>query len=802
MRAQRSRLGSIDSYRGCGPRSRSPSPRGHRSYHHHHHHRSPPSRRSSHRSYRSPSPRHFSRRYSPSYSPRERSRSPCRRSESSVEKFLRAVVENGQDGIGTNSPANSLSNVNRDDLADGQVFSRALSHPRNLDRGFFREENPSRPFSMRHDEDSYNRDIFIAQLDRSINSEFLQHQSRENKRGGEQESKYFQYDRKDRLFDESIKSRALLAETEKYCKQSLNRSPSLIYMDEDFCKLERIRRKREEDLRSSNISTDNPILDSANQEQSSESRHHSRSEKTSAVPFKSILKKRSDDSSIQVSGNFSKGKKPPESASESVNQYRDFLQPHERASQDGSGFSCILGTTTDSTYVPEKILDPFPDNIEDEEKFLYGDDDGDSNNCLYSQKIMMSEKKEPVSEKVNSLPPAKPENLEQSVKPENLEQSVKPENLEQSVKPENLEQSVKPENLEQSRVEYEKIRDLLKTIGLDIGMAEIDKLAARTEERLHGKKTAFSHHHSVVNHKAKLWERQKHSLSSSDSFPSPEAVSPVLKSDYNNIAISGQNKPTDMCKQSGVPAFLIPSAPPSFLPPPGPISGFCHNVPYVSSFTPTQFFPNSAALPALPVYDVYQHNMGYTTSDWSAQQVGSVCPNKPEVAMLRNKCTNPNLRIIKTITISNSKQLQDASTTAPSCQQPQLSKSSKKKARRRIKVIDERRKLELEKESQHKKLFYLKIELDRLSKLQVEMLQKKRKEEDPLLVELSRVKENTANKVAELETNMKALKEKQGELDKVIHSLKMNHFKKDQKLSSEDNPQKNPQSEERTFNSI
>ncbi|KAG8123448.1 hypothetical protein E2320_019199 [Naja naja] len=749
-------------------------------------------------------------RYSPSYSPRQRSRSPGRRSESSVEKFLRAVVENGQDGIGTSSPADSLSNVNRDDLADDQVFSRALSHPWNLDRGFFREENPSRPFSVRHDEDSYNRDIFIAQLDRSINSEFLQHQSRENKRGGEQESKYFQYDRKDRLFDESIKSRALLAETEKYCKQSLNRSPSRVYMDEDFRKLERIRRKREEDLRSSNIRTDCPMPDLANQEQSSESRHHSRSEKTSAVPFKSILKKRSDDSSIQDSGNFSKGKKPPESSSESVNQCSDFLQPHERASQDGSGFSCILGTMTDSTYAPEKILDPFPDNIEDEEKFLYGDDDGDSNNCLYSQKIMMSEKKEPVSERVNYLPPAKPENLEPFVKPKNLEQFIKSENLEQSAKPENLEQSVKPEYLERSRVEYDKIRDLLKTIGLDIGMAEIDKLAARTEERLHGKKKAYSpNHHSVANHKAKLWERQKHCLSPSDSFPSPEAVSSVLKSDYNNIAISGQNKPTDMCKQSGVPAFLIPSAPPSFLPTPGPISGFCHDVPYVSTFTPTQFFPNSAGLPAVPVYDAYQHHMGYTTSDWSAQQVGSVCPNKPEAAKLKNKCTNPNLRIINTIAISNSKQLQDASTTAPySCQQPQLSKLPKKRPRRRIKVnsvklkVEERRKLELEKESQHKKLFYLRIELDRLSKQQVEMLQKKRKEEDPLLVELNRVKENTANKVAELEMNMKALKEKQGELDKVIHSMEMNRLKKCQKLSSEDNLQKNPQSEERTFNSI
>ncbi|KAG5831615.1 hypothetical protein ANANG_G00305580 [Anguilla anguilla] len=35
--------------------------------------------------------------------------------------------------------------------------------------------------------------------------------------------------------------------------------------------------------------------------------------------------------------------------------------------------------------------------------------------------------------------------------------------------------------------EYEKIQDLLKAIGLDLGVAEISKMAARTQERLHGR---------------------------------------------------------------------------------------------------------------------------------------------------------------------------------------------------------------------------------------------------------------------------------------------------------------------------
>ncbi|KAK1905068.1 Zinc finger protein 318 [Dissostichus eleginoides] len=36
--------------------------------------------------------------------------------------------------------------------------------------------------------------------------------------------------------------------------------------------------------------------------------------------------------------------------------------------------------------------------------------------------------------------------------------------------------------------EYEKIQDLLKTIGMDLGVTEISKMAARTKERLHGNK--------------------------------------------------------------------------------------------------------------------------------------------------------------------------------------------------------------------------------------------------------------------------------------------------------------------------
>lgn len=44
------------------------------------------------------------------------------------------------------------------------------------------------------------------------------------------------------------------------------------------------------------------------------------------------------------------------------------------------------------------------------------------------------------------------------------------------------------ESERQALEEYEKIQDLLKTIGLDLGVTEITKMAARTKERLHGNK--------------------------------------------------------------------------------------------------------------------------------------------------------------------------------------------------------------------------------------------------------------------------------------------------------------------------
>lgn len=69
--------------------------------------------------------------------------------------------------------------------------------------------------------------------------------------------------------------------------------------------------------------------------------------------------------------------------------------------------------------------------------------------------------------------------------------------------------------------EYEKIQDLLKTIGLDLGVAEISKMAARTQERLQGKNPGKS---SVKRHLSDR-RRRSHSRSSSGSSSGSRSTS-------------------------------------------------------------------------------------------------------------------------------------------------------------------------------------------------------------------------------------------------------------------------------------
>ncbi|XP_025936987.1 zinc finger protein 318 isoform X1 [Apteryx rowi] len=837
-------------------------------------------------------------------------RSPSLRSESSLEQSLRITVGNDRYCIGTperrrlpdrlGSPIDNLSD--RDDMADGPIFTRGLSCPRGLERYPSHEDQPSSPFTMRHDEDYRNRDVFLHRSDYSPHygrreelprgsdrdSDKLRkssYPSRPEERG--REVKRPRYEKDEKMHGVSGDHQGFSSGTRNYRRRSRSRSPSPSYLNEEFRELDRARRKREEEEeRSRNLNHDLSgsgyvIPGLTNTLQTSEPRCTYRPEEIPSMPKKSILKKRvemevespvqpegfssspapskdlpllSSHSSLPQSnnmapfasevenflkrfnkdsvvesankelndslyewtplsgtpkdtftfeekfGSFLSHKEKVEPKSEPTDRHTDFLLPHERASQDGSGFSRILGMMADSVSAQEKRRRSFPD-IEDEEKFLYGDEDEDTKTeSLPVQKTPVSCGNEIISQKVSPPPSAAP--------------------------------AAKLDALEEPNAEYAKIHDLLKTIGLDIGVAEIGKLAVRTQERLHGKKLASRSpdHRSSDPRRLDSWDLrrsrsdtrspesgQQRSASPPVSFQQSKDASSLQKTEYNKSKPVGQEIPPCAPEQPLPSVSLIPSVPPAPATlPPTPTSVSQYQIPNYSQFTATQMPPNyPPPTMAPPGYDAYGHYMAYAAPGWPmyppTQQPNPTLPEAHgllTMAMSANP-TRPNLRVIETVSMGKDVPdlKRDGSVlvhvpTTPAHSKVPLRLSShplknttekmsdeKNRAAQKQKVIEEREKLKNEREARQKKLYYLKTELDRLRKQQGEMLRKKRREKDghkdPLLVEVNRLQENIMKEISELHKESDAAEKKQSELDKVAQILGINIFEKPRKPSVE-----------------
>ncbi|KAM9383028.1 zinc finger protein 318 [Phaethornis superciliosus] len=910
------------------PRSASPRPPPRR-------HRSPSGHRGASR--RSPSP-HRRRLPSPPGGPgpagtrgrrgsehgdgsTSRRRSPSLRSESSLEQSLRITVGNDRYCMGTperrrlpdrlGSPIDNLSD--REDMADGPIFTRGLSCPRGLERYPSHEDQPLSPFIMRHDEDYRNRDVFLHRSDYNPHygrreelprgsdrdSDKLRKSSyplRPEERG--REIKRPRYEKDEKMHGVSGEHQGFSSGTRNYRRRSRSRSPSPSYLNEEFRELDRARRKREEEERSRNLNHDVSgsgyvIPGLTNTLQTAEPRYTYRPEEIPSMPKKSILKKRvemevespiqpegfssspapskdlpllSSHSSLSQSndtapfisevenflkrlnkdsivesankelldglyewnplsgaskdtfmfeekfGSFLSHKEKVEPKSEPADRHTDFLLPHERASQDGSGFSRILGMMADSASAQEKRRRSFPD-IEDEEKFLYGDEDEDT--------------------KAESLPIQKPP---VSCGNEIITQKVSP--------PPSPAPAVKLDPLEEPNAEYAKIHDLLKTIGLDIGVAEIGKLAVRTQERLHGKKLASRSpdRRSSDHRRGDPWDlrrsrsdtrspelSQQRSASPPVSFQQSKDASSLQKSEYPKNKPVGQDIPPRVPEQPIPSVSLIPSvppAPPSLPPTPATVSQY--QIPSYSQFTAAQM-PQNYPPPTMapPGYDAYGHYMAYAAPGWTmyppAQQPNPTLPETHgllTMAMSANP-TRPNLRVIETVSMAkdvpDSKRdgsvLVHVPTTPVHSKVPlrlnshplknttERMSDEKNRAAQKQKVIEEREKLKNEREARQKKLYYLKTELDRLRKQQGEMLRKKRREKDghkdPLLVEVNRLQENIMKEISELHKESDAADKKQSELDKVAQILGINIFEKPRKPSVEtkDSSEKNSKSE-------
>ncbi|KAM9667135.1 zinc finger protein 318 isoform 3-T3 [Trichechus inunguis] len=506
-------------------------------------------------------------------------------------------------------------------------------------------------------------------------------------------------------------------------------------------------------------------------------------------------------------GSFLYHKEKLDMKTEGPERHTDFLLPHKRASQDGSGFSRILRMLADSTSTQEKRRRSFPD-IEDEEKYLYGDEEEDLK-AESPPKPLAGSESEVMRQKASSLP-----------------SSVL---------------SVKRESLEETNPEYAKIHDLLKTIGLDIGVAEISNLAARTQERLHGKKPSsrssvdrhfssdcrFSvdRHFSADRHSSdphRLESREAHhssTHSSEVSHPYPASLMdpylltksnpPFLKSDHPMGQVSGPEMVGSGFQSSVAVRCMLQSAPSAPIRLPHPASLSQYHMPRAPQFAAARVPPNYQG-PAIPPasFDAYRHYMAYAASRWpmypTSQPSNHPLPEQHRVMSTTKQATRsrPNLRVIPTVTADDPKQEEPVLSSIPSVQvpvqvsipsliryNPEKISDEKNRASQKQKVIEEREKLKSDREVRQKKMYYLRTELERLHKQQGEMLRKKRREKDghkdPLLVEVSRLQDNIMKDIAELRREAEEAEKKQSELDKVAQILGINIFDKSQKSSND-----------------
>ncbi|XP_018423436.1 PREDICTED: zinc finger protein 318 [Nanorana parkeri] len=104
--------------------------------------------------------------------------------------------------------------------------------------------------------------------------------------------------------------------------------------------------------------------------------------------------------------------------------------------------------------------------------------------------------------------------------------------------------------------EYAKIHDLLKTIGLDIGVAEISKLAVRTQERLHGKKLIpkISASSTVGPQKSTASSAESKSELTVKAEQKPNVLSGVAVKTEAPAKLLAKEKPSPVAQQSG-PSF-------------------------------------------------------------------------------------------------------------------------------------------------------------------------------------------------------------------------------------------------------
>ncbi|XP_062319749.1 zinc finger protein 318 [Osmerus eperlanus] len=565
-------------------------------------------------------------------------------------------------------------------------------------------------------------------------------------------------------------------------------------------------------------------------------------------PTKSILKKRvdSEDSPVSVQ-NIESPRVPLDSATMSREAERFLtavkgMEPSMLASMLGElrddphmvqsaslnpALSGILGLLEGVAGQQDEKKDT---DIEDEEKFLYGDEDdstersrppieapqqsevyGDTENALYEDSASHHDvlKKEYCAPGV-----AQPHLLGQAASGDHASRghqqqvdmryhsrsSITPD---QNIRIEVPNLGYPPgtgpleENERHEVEEYEKIQDLLKTIGLDLGVTEISKMAARTQERLHGKKpppktptrrpekrrhrdSSDSSDSGGYHRRRKTHSRSGSSSSSSRSrsLSSDSGCKKRKKSPPSNRG-RGHGK-AQSSKEKSVSESVPQSSDPKAM--------MAHPAHAMSAYPQAQ--PHGLIAPNYPPpgYGQYGNYMPYMPQQWPLYPPPSMSipPQSPnEDVLSAPPFDRTYLQSVQT-SESDIKGNGKGSSRAGSSHERRGSEEKNNESQKQ-KVLEEREKLRQDRDIRMKKKEYLMKELERLRKQQGELLRKKRREKDghkdPLLTEISRLQEEVISQISVLRKEHEAAEKKRSEIDKVAVILGLSASDKPQKVS-------------------
>ncbi|XP_052007565.1 zinc finger protein 318 isoform X2 [Xyrauchen texanus] len=504
--------------------------------------------------------------------------------------------------------------------------------------------------------------------------------------------------------------------------------------------------------------------------------------------------------------------------------------PDEKERQDKSDLTEFLGMMAEVVAQPPTTKKGLAD-IEDEEKFLYGDEEED----VEEHKKVKPAREIPTAEQPGFLdtryqqshdiprkehattPYAFGHDGEDAVSHLQRE-SRQPDRHHSSATPEvhskeeldDLPPGVFPQDVKERKEveEYEKIQDLLKTIGLDLGVADISKMAARTQERLHGNtpaKKAPIRRQSERKHRSCSRSYSNSSSSSRSSSRSHSRSSSRSQSrSYGRTSSRCKKKPVSPEQRSSsshsqnkkesrhsVTEGEWPSTPTA-----GPGTQMYPPQPSLSTHPMAQYPqppPRRVMPPDYPPggYDPYGNYVPYMPPGWPMYPPPGM-PLPPHNPMDPYRLPNMERTFLKVIETAASEgkemdkikpsKLDDVASKAITSSIQRRVIEDKNTASQKQKVTEELAKLKMEKEIRLKRKENLLKEVETLRREQGELLRKKRREKDghkdPVLTELSHLQEDAMARISKLRAEQKEADKKHEELVKVSLILGIDKYSK------------------------